>query len=74
MDNVRSVKIDGESIHIFKSAVYIFESSSGLTLVVDLIVSEVVVNKYKKVENLIIEIELENSRIINLIMHLKIRV
>lgn len=69
---VKSVNIDGENIHVFKNAVYIFESSSGFTLELDLIVSEVVVKKYKNVENLIVEIEMEDGRIINSIMHVKI--
>lgn len=69
---VKSVKIDGENIHIFNSAIYIFESSSGTTLELGLIVSEVAVKKYKNVENLIIELELEDRRIINSIMHLRI--
>lgn len=69
---LKSVKIDGESIHVFKSVIYIFESSSGFTLQLDLIVSELVVKKYKEFENLIVEIELEDGRILNSIMHLKI--
>ncbi|WP_284035392.1 hypothetical protein [Neobacillus sp. 114] len=69
---VKSVKIDGESIHIFNSAIYIFESSSGFSLQLDLIVSEVTVKKYRKFENLIMEIELEDGRILNSIMHAKI--
>ncbi|WP_312469423.1 hypothetical protein [Neobacillus sp.] len=69
---VKSVKIDGESIHVFKNAIYIFESSSGFTLELDMIVSEVVVKKYKKEDNLIVEIELEDGRIINSIMNVKI--
>ncbi|MGG3466892.1 hypothetical protein ABES02_05040 [Neobacillus pocheonensis] len=72
MVDVISVKIDGESIHVFKSAIYIFESSSGFTLEIDLIVSEVAVKKYRNMENLIMEIELEDGRIINSIMHLKV--
>ncbi|TDL75512.1 hypothetical protein E2R56_06825 [Rhodococcus qingshengii] len=68
---VKSVKIDGENIHIFNSAIYIFESHSGYTLELDLIVSEVTERKYKKEQNLIIEIELENGRLIDSIMHLK---
>ncbi|PLS08495.1 hypothetical protein [Neobacillus cucumis] len=68
---VKSVKIDGESIHVFKSAVYIFEASSGFTLELDLIVSEVVVKKYKKEDNLIIEIEFEEGHLIHSIMHVK---
>ncbi|NHC41475.1 hypothetical protein G6549_16060 [Bacillus sp. MM2020_1] len=69
---VKSVTIDGESIHVFRNAVYIFESSSGFTLELDLIVSEVVVKKYKTVDNLIVAIELEDGRIIHSIMHVKI--
>lgn len=70
---VKSVQIDGESIHLFNSAIYVFESDSDsfFTLELDLIVSEVVVNKYKKVDNLILEIELEDGRLINTIMHVK---
>jgi hypothetical protein len=68
---VKSVKIDGENIHIFNSAIYIFEAHSGYTLELDLIVSEVTERKYKKEQNLIIEIELENGRLIDSIMHLK---
>lgn len=69
---LKSVKIDGESIHVFKSVIYIFESNSGFTLQLDMIVSELVVKKYKEFENLIVEIELEDGRILNSIMHLKI--
>ncbi|CAH2713815.1 hypothetical protein BACCIP111895_00969 [Neobacillus rhizosphaerae] len=69
---VKSVKFDGESIHVFKNAIYIFESNSGFTLELDMIVSEVVVKKYKKEDNLIVEIELEDGRIINSIMNVKI--
>jgi len=72
MVGIKTIKIDGESIHVFKSAIYIFESSSGITLELDLIVTEVAVKKYKKEENLIIDIEMENGRIINSIMHVKI--
>ena len=69
---VKSVKIDGERIHVFNSAIYIFESSTGFTLELDMIVSEVAIKKYKKEDNLIVEIELEDGRIINSIMYLKI--
>jgi hypothetical protein len=69
---VKSVKIDGETVHVFKSVVYIFESSSGCTLQLDMIVSELVVKKYKEFENVIVEIELEDGRMLNSIMHLKI--
>jgi hypothetical protein len=72
MVGVKSVTIDGESIHVFRNAVYIFESSLGFTLELDLIVSEVVVKKYKKIDNLIVEIELDDGRIIHSIMHVKI--
>ncbi|MEH7336446.1 hypothetical protein V7161_27860 [Neobacillus drentensis] len=72
MVSVKTVIIDGEIIHVFKSAIYLFESSTGITLELDLIVSEVTVKKYKKMENLIIEIELEDGRIINSIMHVKV--
>jgi hypothetical protein len=69
---VKSVKIDGESLYVFKSAIYIFESSTGFTLELDMIVSEVAVKKYQNEETLILEIELEDGRIINSIMYLKI--
>jgi hypothetical protein len=69
---VKSVKIDGESIHLFKSVIYIFESRAGFTLQFDMIVSELVVKKLKEFENLIVEIELEDGRVLNSIMHLKI--
>lgn len=71
MAAVKSIKIDGEHIHVFNSVIYIFESQMGYTLEVDLIVSEVTVRKYKQEQTLIIEIELEDGRIINSIMHLK---
>lgn len=69
---VKSVKIDGENIHIFNSAIYIFESSTGSTLSLDMIVSEVTLKKYRKEETLIIEIDLEDGRIIHSIMDVKI--
>lgn len=72
MVGVKSIKIDGEMIHFFKSVIYIFESSSGYSLELDMIVSEVALRKYRKMENLIIEIKLEDNRVINSIMHLKI--
>lgn len=71
MAAVKTVKIDGEIIHIFNSAIYIFESHSGFTLELDMIVSEVMFKKYKQEQTLIIEIELEDGRIIDSIMHLK---
>lgn len=72
MVTVKSVKIDGENIHLFNSAIYIFESIMGSTLSLDMIVSEVTVKKYQKEETLIIEIELEDGRIIHSIMNVKI--
>ncbi|OIK15733.1 hypothetical protein BIV60_08245 [Bacillus sp. MUM 116] len=72
MVSVKSVKVDGESIHIFNSAIYIFERSDGVTLELGLIVSEVAVKKYNKEDTLIMEIELENGRTIQSIMHVKI--
>jgi hypothetical protein len=71
MVGVKSVKIDGETIHVFNSAIYIFESSAGCTLELDMIVSEVVLKKYKNEENLLIEAELDDGRIISAIMHAK---
>lgn len=71
MVKVKSVKIDGEDIHIFNSAIYILESSSGYTLDLDIIVSEVVVKKYRHEENLIVEIELQDGRMITSYMNLK---
>jgi hypothetical protein len=69
---VKSVKMDGEPIYIFKSILYIFESSSGISLELDMIVSEVTVKKYVKEDNFIVEIELEDGRIIHSIMHVKV--
>jgi hypothetical protein len=71
MAEVKSIKIDGETIHIFNSAIYIFESTSGYTLELDLVVTEVTERKYKKEQNLIIEIELGSGRLIDSIMHVK---
>lgn len=72
MTKIISVKIDGESIYFFNSALYIFESGTGFTLELDMIVTEVVVNRYRNEENLIVEIELEDGRIISSIMNLKV--
>lgn len=72
MVGVKSLKIDGEPIHIFNSAIYIFVATSGLTLELNVIVTEVVLKKYKKEENLFIDIELDNGNFINAIMHLKV--
>ena len=71
MVTVHSVKIDGESIRVFNSAIYIFESGSRLTLELDMIVSEVTLNKYRNEDNLITEIELDDGRIFSSIMNLK---
>ncbi|NSL52195.1 hypothetical protein [Calidifontibacillus erzurumensis] len=71
MTKVKAVKIDGADIRIFNSAVYIFESSTGYTLELDIIVSEVAVNKYRNEENLIVEFELEDGRVFNSYMHVK---
>ncbi|WP_428911472.1 hypothetical protein [Niallia sp. Krafla_26] len=72
MVNVKSVKIDGEMIHIFSSAIYMVESSKGCTLELDLIVSEVTIRKYQKEETLIVEFELEDNRLFSAIMHVKV--
>lgn len=69
---VKSVKIDGENIHVFNSVIYLFTTDDENTLELDIIVSEVIVNKYRNEENLIIEIELQDGRIISSIMQLKI--
>lgn len=71
MVKVKTVKIDGEEIHIFNSAIYILESNLGYTLELDMIVSEVVVKKYRNEENLIVEIELQDGRVITSYMNLK---
>ncbi|PMC35976.1 hypothetical protein CJ195_17130 [Bacillus sp. UMB0899] len=68
MVKVKSLKIDGEEIHVFNSAIFIFEASSGLTLECNLVVTEVVVKRYQREENVIVEIELEDGRLINSIM------
>jgi len=69
---VKSIKIDGESIHVFNSAIYLFESSIGITLQLDVVVSEVAAKKYQHVENVIMEIELDSGQMINSIMHVNI--
>lgn len=69
---VKSVKIDGETIHVFQSVIFVFESGSELMLELDMIVSEVTLNKYKNEKTLIIELELEDGRTISSIMHVKI--
>ncbi|WP_053360735.1 hypothetical protein [Bacillus sp. FJAT-27251] len=72
MAGVKSVTIDGEGIFLFNSALYVFESSKGCSLELDMIVSEVVLRKYKDNESHIIEIELEDNRVISSFMFLKI--
>ncbi len=69
MTEVKSVKLDGESIYVFNSAIYIYKSAEGYFLQLDLIVSEVAVKRYKGLDNLIVEIELEDGRLINTFMH-----
>ncbi|RFU70382.1 hypothetical protein D0469_07210 [Peribacillus saganii] len=71
MAAVKSVKIDGKEIRIFNSAIYIVESNTRYTLELDIIVSEVAERKYGREENLIIEIELQDGRMINSIMHVQ---
>lgn len=68
---VKTVKFDGEQIHMFNSAIYVFESGQDLSLQLDLIVSEVVLKKVNQAENLIVEIELQDDRLIQSIMHVK---
>ncbi|GHH98944.1 hypothetical protein [Neobacillus kokaensis] len=69
MVEVKSVKIDGESIRIFNSAIYIYETIESISLQLDVVVSEVTVNRYRGLDNLIVEIELEDGRLVNSIMH-----
>ncbi|MBM4761024.1 hypothetical protein [Bacillus sp. B15-48] len=71
MSFIKSVLIDGEKIHIFNSALYLFESYSGCTLNLDVIVSEVALKKYHNKESLIVEIELKDGRVISSFMFLK---
>ncbi|MDF2037810.1 hypothetical protein P2R12_12675 [Cytobacillus oceanisediminis] len=71
MAGLKSINLDGEEIYVFNSAIYIFESSAGSTLEVDLIVSEVTLKKYQDRESLITEIELEDGGILSSFMFLK---
>lgn len=69
MVQIREIKIDGESIHFFQSAIYIFESSTGHSLELMMVVSEIVEAKYKDLENLFLEIELNDKRVFSIIMN-----
>lgn len=71
MVKVQEIKIDGESLHVFNSAIYIIESNTGYTLQLDAVVSELVVLKYRDEETLLVEIELQDGRQITSFMHLK---
>lgn len=71
MVKVQEIKIDGKGLHVFNSAIYIIESSTGYTLQLDAVVSEVVVLKYQNEETLLVEIELQDGRQITSFMHLK---
>ncbi|WP_147534632.1 hypothetical protein [Bacillus marasmi] len=69
MVQIKEIKIDGEPIHFFNSAIYIFESSAGSSLELTMVVSEIVEAKYKEIENLFLEIELIDKRVFSFIMH-----
>ena len=71
MAGIKSINLDGEEIYVFNSAIYIFESSAGNTLEVDMIVSEVTLRKYQNRESLITEIEMEDGGLISSFMFLK---
>jgi hypothetical protein len=71
MAGIKLINLDGEEIYVFNSAIYIFESSSGSTLEVDMIVSEVTLRKYQDRESLITEVELEDGGQISSFMFLK---
>lgn len=71
MSAIKFISLDGEEIYVFNSAIYIFESSSGSTLEVDMIVSEVTLRKYQDRDSLITEVELEDGRQISSFMFLK---
>lgn len=68
MVKVKSVKIDGNEVQFFNSAVYVFADSESYALELDMIVSEVTQRKYQNEENLIIEMELEDGRVFSNIM------
>ncbi|NMD70379.1 hypothetical protein HHO41_08740 [Bacillus sp. DNRA2] len=69
MVQVKTVVIDGEPIHFFNSAIYIFESSNSYSIELTMVVSEIVVAKYNQIENLFLEIELTDGRLFNFLMH-----
>ncbi|KON86181.1 hypothetical protein AF332_04645 [Sporosarcina globispora] len=71
MAGIKSINLDGEEVYVFNSAIYIFESSAGNTLEVDLIVSEVTLRKFQDRDSMITEIELEDDRILSSFMFLK---
>ena len=71
MVGVKKVNLDGEEIHIFNSAIYILETSSGFSLELDIIVSEVAIKKYSGRDSIIAEIELTDNRVINSFMYIK---
>ena len=70
MVTVKTVKIDGKSIFVFNSEIYIIESIEGYTLELDIIVSEVTLRKYQREDALIIE--LEDGSLISSIMDVKV--
>ena len=72
MVTVKTVKIDGKSIFVFNSEIYIIESIEGYTLELDIIVSEVTLRKYQREDTLIVEIELEDGSLISSIMDVKV--
>ena len=71
MVGVKMVNLDGEEIYIFNSAIYILETSSGFSLELDIIVSEVALKKYSNRESIIAEIELTDNRVISSFMYIK---
>lgn len=71
MAGIKSINLDGEEIYVFNSAIYIFESTAGCTLEVDMVVSEVTLRKFQNRDSLITEIELEDGGLISSFMFLK---
>lgn len=72
MVEVKSLLIDGEPVHLFRSAVFLFQSEEGWTLELDGIVSEVAVRKYEKIDRGIAEIELEDGRVFSQFMDIQV--